>query len=60
MTKEEIKKELLKGEDMEDRFYLSNKIEDVLNKSYEGEIGLADFLEDITTIIKEGKDFMNN
>jgi hypothetical protein len=43
-------------EEMETRFALSNVLRNIINKSENGEIALAEFIEEIEFVVRTGKE----
>lgn len=56
---QKIIEELKKENDVYLRFYLSDKIHKILQKSHRGEIGIADFNEELQNILNESKKIIN-
>ena len=50
-TIEQAKEALVKGNDMEARFYMQNEIEQVFTDSENGQIGIGEFQDRIEKII---------
>lgn len=59
LHKEKLISDLAQGEDMSTREYTISLIQDVFNASQKGEIGLADFIENIEYILQDIKNIAN-